>query len=91
MTDTSASSASPEPQGTRLPNRGEEAIDHAMPPSGDGWETVMLPGQVPWRKPLGWWPKTMACLRLWMDRRHRPLEAKAHVVTQEPDPEDWCS
>ena len=88
MTDTSASSASPEPQGTRLPNRGEEAIDHAMPQSGDGWETVMLPGQVPLAEAFRMVAEDDGLPAAVNGSSSPALEAKAHVVTQEPDPED---
>lgn len=47
MTDTTASSASPEPQGNRLAKSGEEVIIYPPTQAGDGWETVTLPGQLP--------------------------------------------
>ncbi|MBE9159655.1 hypothetical protein IQ265_22875 [Nodosilinea sp. LEGE 06152] len=47
MTDTTASSASPEPQGNRSANSGEEVIIYPPTQMGDGWETVTLPGQLP--------------------------------------------
>lgn len=46
MTDTTASSASPEPQGNSLYN-AEEALDQPLPPAGDQWEAVTFPGQLP--------------------------------------------
>lgn len=47
MTDTTASSASPEPQGNPLLYNAEEALDQPLPPAGDGWEAVTFPGQLP--------------------------------------------
>ncbi|MEA5451133.1 hypothetical protein VB780_21315 [Leptolyngbya sp. CCNP1308] len=47
MTDTTASSASPEPQGNPLLYNAEEALDQPIPSAGAGWETVTFPGQLP--------------------------------------------
>lgn len=47
MTDTTASSASPEPQGNPLLYNAEEALGQPLPPAGDGWEAVPFPGQLP--------------------------------------------
>ncbi len=47
MTDTTASSASPEPQGNPLLYNAGEAPEQPIPSAGDGWETVTFPGQLP--------------------------------------------
>ncbi|MFQ4139559.1 hypothetical protein PGN35_024920 [Nodosilinea sp. PGN35] len=47
MTDTTASSASPDPQGNPLSYNAGEAVDQPVPSAGDGWETVTFPGQRP--------------------------------------------
>lgn len=47
MTDNTALSASPEPQGNPLLYNAEEALDQPLPPAGDGWEAVTFPGQLP--------------------------------------------
>ncbi|MBD2112853.1 MULTISPECIES: hypothetical protein [Cyanophyceae] len=47
MTDTTASSASPEPQGNPSRYNSEEALDQPFPPAGNEWEAVTFPGQLP--------------------------------------------
>ncbi|WP_155523651.1 hypothetical protein [Nodosilinea nodulosa] len=51
MTDTTASSASPDPQDTPPPtplqNGGEEFMGQPFSPAEEGWEPVALPGQLP--------------------------------------------
>lgn len=47
MTDTTASSASPEPQANPLLYNAEEALDQPFPPAGTEWEAVTFPGQMP--------------------------------------------
>lgn len=47
MTDTTASSASPEPQGIPLLYNAEEDLGQPLAPAGDGWEAVTFPGQLP--------------------------------------------